>query len=74
VPRWEPPADVSPWTVALTDTGRKLLAGEADWVRLNGVDRWLGGVHLHGGEAAWRWDREARRLVAAAADARAAAQ
>ena len=40
--------------VALTDVGRKLLDGQADWVRLNGIDRWLGGVHLQGAEAAWR--------------------
>ena len=25
-------------------------------VALNGVDRWVGGVHLHGPEARWRWD------------------
>jgi hypothetical protein len=32
-------------------------------VRLNGIDRWLGGVHLQGGEAAWRWDADAGRLA-----------
>jgi hypothetical protein len=25
-----------------------VLAGEADHVELNGADRWIGGVHLHG--------------------------
>jgi hypothetical protein len=54
--------------LALTETGRQVLAGERDRVRLNGIDRWLGGVHLQGPEAAWRWDEERRRLVAMPAD------
>jgi hypothetical protein len=48
----------------LTDAGRQLLAGKADWAKLSGgIDVWLGGTHLTG-EPAWRWDGEARRLVA----------
>ncbi len=31
---------------SITDTGREVLAGRAHHVRLNGIDRWLGGVHL----------------------------
>ena len=46
----------------LTEAGRAVLAGEDDHVRLNGLDRWLGGVHLHGEEAAWRWDGSRGRL------------
>jgi hypothetical protein len=42
--------------VAITDAGRLVLEGRDDWVRLNGIDVWLGGVHLAGREAAWRWD------------------
>ena len=34
--------------VSVTDAGRRVLAGEADHVALNGVDRWVGGVHLLG--------------------------
>jgi hypothetical protein len=49
----------------LTDAGQEVLAGEADHVRLNGIDRWLGGVHLEGEEAAWRWDAAAGRLTPA---------
>jgi hypothetical protein len=33
---------------ALTDAGRRVLAGEADARKLNGIDRWFGGVHLVG--------------------------
>jgi hypothetical protein len=49
--------------VSLTGTGRDVLAGREDWVRLRGIDRWLGGVHLHGQEAQWRWDGERSRLA-----------
>lgn len=50
-------------SVAMTDTGRRVLAGDADHVALNGVDRWVGGVHLHGRDAAWRWDEGAEAVV-----------
>lgn len=55
-------APITGLTLGLTDTGRAVLTGEADWIKLNGIDRWLGGVHLHGAESAWRWDEENRRL------------
>ncbi len=32
--------------LALTDAGRAVLAGRENHVALNGIDRWLGGVHL----------------------------
>ena len=54
----------------LTESGRRVLAGELDQVALNGIDRWLGGVHLaaepaSGGKSApiWRWhERDASVL------------
>ncbi len=49
----------------MTETGRAVLDGEADWIKLNGIDRWLEGVHLHGAESRWRWDEENRRLLRA---------
>lgn len=52
--------------VALTEAGRGVLAGRADAVRLNGIDRWLGGVHIIGTEAPWRWDPGRQALTAAA--------
>jgi hypothetical protein len=48
----------------ITPFGRKLLAGEADWVRGRGIDTWLGGVHLIGEDAAWRWDASLKTLTA----------
>ena len=49
--------------VTITETGRQVLEGRADHIDLNGIDRWLGGVHLKGDKAAWRWDRASERLV-----------
>jgi hypothetical protein len=48
----------------VTEAGREVLDGRRDRVRTYGIDRWLGGVHLMGHEAAWRWDPATRRLVA----------
>jgi len=43
-----------------TPFGRLALAGKEDHVHVNGIDRWLGGVHLHEGASIWRWDQTAR--------------
>jgi hypothetical protein len=48
----------------ITETGREVLAGAVDRVPRHGIDRWRGGVHLLGRAVAWRWDPDARRLVA----------
>jgi hypothetical protein len=63
VPRWETKADLGEWRIALTGTGHKLLAKEADWVDLNGIDRWVGGVHLEARGGMWRWDAGKGRVV-----------
>ncbi len=49
--------------VRLTETGRKVLDGEADHVDLNGIDRWLGGVYLTEKKGVFRWDRATSRIV-----------
>lgn len=41
--------------LSLTETGRAVLAGAADWVALQPPDRWKGGVHLQPGKPLWRW-------------------
>ena len=48
-----------------TVAGRRVLWGEADHVALNGVDRWIGGVHLHGEAARWRWDEGTESITLA---------
>ena len=51
-----PSTDASDAELSLTDAGRRVLAGQADWIQLGGSDRWLGGLHIDGPNAAWRWD------------------
>jgi hypothetical protein len=46
----------------LTDAGRAVLLGKMDMVRLNGINRWLGGVYLSGNGAVWRWDASEQRV------------
>jgi hypothetical protein len=49
--------------VRLTGTGALVLAGQADQIALNGIDRWIGGVHLHGHHVPWRWDDGTETIV-----------
>ncbi|MEV0381467.1 hypothetical protein [Nonomuraea sp. NPDC050643] len=52
----------------LTEAGTRVLAGAADHVRLNGIDRWIGGVHLLGRHVPWRWDDGTETIVRQAED------
>ncbi len=52
----------------LTELGRKVLAGEEDYLQHHAIDRWVGGTHLTSGRV-WRWDSEAERLIAPKAHA-----
>ena len=47
----------------ITKHGRAVLSEAEDFVRANGIDQWLGGVHLEGDEAGWRWDEDAKELL-----------
>jgi hypothetical protein len=47
----------------LTGTGARVLAGGVDHVTLNGIDRWIGGVHLRGRHVQWRWDDGTETIV-----------
>jgi len=50
-------------SVRITDAGRAVLEARQDRVRICGVDRWLGGVHLQGNTDLWRWDAARRRMT-----------
>jgi hypothetical protein len=54
----DPPGDAVTAATRLrpTPAGTRVLRGEADHVALNGVDRWVGGVHLRGNRPSWRFD------------------
>lgn len=50
--------------LAISDSGKKLLANEADYLRdFGGIDHWIGGTHLKGADTEWRWDRAQKRIV-----------
>jgi hypothetical protein len=46
----------------ITGPGESVLRGEADYVELNGIDHWLGGVHLST-DNLWRWDESSARIA-----------
>lgn len=53
----------SDWDVALTPLGTKLLAGEADWLASNPIERWVGGVKIDSrAPEQWRIDRAGHPL------------
>jgi hypothetical protein len=60
---WNDMAAFQAQELEVTPTGHTVLSGNADWIHLAGIDRWLGGVHLHGPEAQWRRSRQDGRLV-----------
>lgn len=47
----------------ITDLGRAVSEGKGDFVLLNGIDRWLGGVYLSDERNLWRWDEETEKVV-----------
>lgn len=46
----------------VTVLGRRVLAGDADWLEHQPLDRWIGGVHLQTGSH-WRWNESAQVFV-----------
>jgi hypothetical protein len=64
--RGEAPLLTAGEPLRLTEAGERVLHGEADHVALNGIDRWVGGVHLLGREVRWRWDDGVEAIVATA--------
>lgn len=48
--------------IELTEAGHSVLEGRSDHIALNGIDRWIGGVHLQT-DNLWRFDRETRKLL-----------
>ncbi len=49
-------------SIALTPAGRDVMIGTSDRIRLCGIDRWLGGVHLTGRAPVWRWSNALRSM------------
>ena len=49
--------------IEITDLGRAVLRGEGDFVVLNGIEGWLGGVYLSDERNLWRWDDKSEMMV-----------
>ena len=47
----------------LTPAGEAVLRAHQDFIEINGIDEWLGGVRLQGQHNLWRWNEEAEKLV-----------
>jgi hypothetical protein len=47
----------------ITERGRAVVAGDEDWLSIQPIDTWLGGVHLSRHGPLWRWDGARSRLV-----------
>lgn len=43
-------------TLSITSAGKRYRQNLDDYVVQNGIDRWLGGTHLHGHSCQWRWE------------------
>lgn len=50
--------------VELSAIGRQLIERRANWIDLNGIDRWIGGVHLSRDSKIWTFHRDAGELAA----------
>jgi hypothetical protein len=61
-----PSQSLSKSSFQITEIGKSVFRGDEDFVRLNKIDMWVGGVHLKGKEASWRWDDSRNKLVASA--------
>ena len=51
------------WEISITESGLKVFNNKEDFIHLNGIDRWLGGVHLQGKDSRWRWDETTQELL-----------
>ena len=56
------PARTHKTSFEITETGKEVSEGRADFVALNGIDLWLGGVHLNDNGDLWRWDEQKQKL------------
>ncbi len=53
--------DFNKQRIQLTEAGKKVLFNKADFIALNGIDKWLGGVHLTG-KNILRWNQAERKF------------
>jgi hypothetical protein len=65
LPRYgeEWPTQFEKYRVKLTEMGKLILASKQDHIFLNGINEWIGGVHLVGTKAIWRLDPITTRFL-----------
>jgi hypothetical protein len=49
-------------SIQITQFGEDVLSGVKDFIQTNGIDQWLGGVHLSTDQV-WRWNAEAQAIL-----------
>jgi hypothetical protein len=49
--------------LVLTELGVQVMAGESDWIVVNGADTWLGGVRLSGLHEIWRRNEQGQLKI-----------
>ncbi|OMF37333.1 RNA polymerase subunit sigma-24 [Paenibacillus sp. FSL H8-0548] len=49
--------------VKLTELGTTVVKGHKNWISLNGIYQWYGGVLLKGDQPSWRWNPEHSALI-----------
>lgn len=57
------PGNLGQWRIRILPQAEQILSGRVDFVRTNGIDTWLGGVHLQGRKPTWRWDEADGKIV-----------
>jgi len=61
-----PEIEIGQYAIVHAGFALSVLNGEEDFIKLNGIDCWLGGVHLQGGDSRWRWDEQNGKLIESA--------
>lgn len=56
--RRQPESEYRAPVYQLTDVGLRVLEGETNHVDVNGIDRWIGGVHFSSEEGQIWWRRD----------------
>jgi len=49
--------------VSITEAGRGVLAGDADFLSSSPPERWIGGVRIASGQPIWRWDDDSGSVM-----------
>jgi hypothetical protein len=57
------PAPVAKPKLFITATGSDVLGNSQDHIALNGIDKWIGGVHLQSGSPGWRYNESLAALM-----------